>query len=112
MRSGASSKADMPEESRIAIEVDEDIIDLAEGFIENRLADAELLHQAIADANWTTLHRIGHELKGTAGSYGFRDLSALGLELETAAAARNAAGAADAAGRMLNYLARVRVLPR
>lgn len=96
----------------IRIRVDEDIIDLAEGFLRHRRGAPERIREAMSTDDWTFVHRIGHELKGTAGSYGFRGLSAIGRELEDAADTRDSVAAAAAVERMLDYLERVSVLPR
>lgn len=95
----------------IEIKVDADIFDLATAFIDNRRKDTERIRNAMAAKDWPFLHRIGHELKGTAGSYGFRELSSIGQVLEAAAVARDTATATPAVARMLDYLQRLCVLP-
>ncbi len=94
------------------VPVDPDIIDLAEGFLEHRREAAQQARMAITAADWEVLYRIGHELKGTAGSYGFRALSSIGLELEDAALTRNLVRARDAVLRMSEYIDRATVIPR
>ena len=96
----------------IEIRIDADIFDLATAFIDNRREDTERIRNAIAAEEWTSLHRIGHGLKGTAGSYGFQELSAIGQVLETAAATKDTAAATHSLERMLEYLQHVRMLPR
>mgnify|MGYP001826446877 FL=1 len=95
----------------LTIPIDPDIIDLAEGFLENRRAVAQQARTAVAVEDWDLLYRIGHELKGTAGSFGFRDLSAIGLDLEDAALAHDLIQAEDAVDRMHRYVDRVTVVP-
>jgi HPt (histidine-containing phosphotransfer) domain-containing protein len=99
-------------EEELCVRIDADIIDLADRFIENRRGDTERVRAAIAAEDWSFLHRTGHELKGTAGSYGFLRLSALGRALETAAAARDGTSAAAAVAELIDYLRNVRVVPR
>jgi HPt (histidine-containing phosphotransfer) domain-containing protein len=96
----------------LTVRVDADIVDLADRFIENRRGIMGRVRAAIAAEDWAYLHRTGHELKGTAGSYGFLRLSALGRELETAAAVRDGGAAAAAVASMTEYLRHVRVVPR
>ncbi len=96
----------------LTIAVDEDIIDLAENFVLNRRDAAQRGREAVAAGDLDALRRIGHELKGTAGSYGFRDLSTIGAKLEEAAIAGNLADAGDAVERMADFLARVTLVAR
>jgi HPt (histidine-containing phosphotransfer) domain-containing protein len=91
--------------------VDEDILDLAKDFLENRRGAAREARAAIAVKDWALLRRIGHELKGTAGSFGFRELSAIGVDLEHAALTRDPFQARDAVDRMARYVDRVTVVP-
>ena len=95
----------------ITVPVDPEIIDLAEGFLEHRRKVAQQARSAIATEDWKLLHRIGHELKGTAGRYGLRELSAIGLTLEDAALTHDLSQAEEAVDRMSRYVARVTVVP-
>jgi len=103
---------DEPRNGRLTVAVDADVLDLAERFVEHRRDGIPRARLALADADWELLYRLGHELKGTAGSYGFTELSVIGLSLEAAAAERNAAGCAHAVERMASYLAQVVVEAR
>ena len=93
------------------VAVDKDIIDLAEGFLRNRRVQALRARVAVEAEDFESLRRIGHELKGTAGSYGFRDLSAIGVALEAAAEAGDLSGCRRASDRMLDSLDRVAIAP-
>jgi HPt (histidine-containing phosphotransfer) domain-containing protein len=94
-----------PSQSTIAI--DAEIIDLAEDFLRRR-RDAITHIGALIDANaMGELRRVGHELKGTAGSYGFAELSRVGAALEAAALQENPARARDALAHMTRFLERV-----
>lgn len=94
----------------LTIIVDADILDLAEDFLRNRRREASRAREAAACADLDVLRRIGHELKGTAGSYGFRDLSTIGASLETAAIAGDIVQANAAVARMYDFLTRVSVV--
>jgi hypothetical protein len=54
--------------------------------------------------------RIGHSLSGTASSYGFAAIAALGEAVDAAAAAGDAAQLAALAESLEQYLARVQVV--
>jgi HPt (histidine-containing phosphotransfer) domain-containing protein len=94
------------------VRVDSDVLDLAEAFLEHRREEVSRAREALANGDWALLRRIGHELKGTAGSFGFGGLSVIGLGIEQAAEARDRRTAADAVAHMAGYLARVAVIGR
>lgn len=96
----------------LAVAVDRDIIDLAEDFLRNRHSQARRAREAISAGDVEVLRRVGHELKGTAGSYGFHDLSTIGAELERAALDGDLDGAGKAVERFAAFLERVSVVPR
>lgn len=96
----------------LTVAVDPDIIDLAESFLSNRRGQIKEWREAVTVGNTHLLHRLGHELKGTAGSFGFQDLSELSAQLEHALADGNLDGAGDTLERMIDYLVRVQVVPR
>lgn len=95
----------------LTVTVDADIFDLAEDFLRNRRQEANRAREAAACSDLEVLRRIGHELKGTAGSYGFRDLSTIGANLESAAIAGDMDRAGAAVTRMSEFLTRVNVVP-
>jgi HPt (histidine-containing phosphotransfer) domain-containing protein len=94
----------------LTVTVDADILDLAEDFLRNRRREADRARDAAARADLDVLRRIGHELKGTAGSYGFGDLSTIGASLESAAIAGDVDQAGAAVARMSDFLTRVSVV--
>jgi len=46
----------------------------------------KLLQVAVRETNWETIARISHQIKGTAKSFGFTEVSVLADELEQSAA--------------------------
>jgi HPt (histidine-containing phosphotransfer) domain-containing protein len=95
----------------LTVPIDKEIIDLAEIFLRNRREQAAQARNAVATGDLVTLRRIGHELKGTAGSFGFKRLSAIGASLESAAAAGDLTGCGEAVSDISEYLARVTISP-
>ena len=94
------------------VAVDADIVDLAEIFLSNRRGQIQFWREAIAAGNMPVLRRLGHELKGTAGAFGFQQLSSLGAELEKKVANGDLNGSGDTLERMIDFLDRVAVIPR
>jgi HPt (histidine-containing phosphotransfer) domain-containing protein len=96
----------------MVVAVDRDIIDLAERFLNNRRGQAQEWIEAVETGNDPVLLRLGHEIKGTAGAFGFHALADLGEELEEAVSADDLAHAEDTLERMIAFLERVTVVPR
>lgn len=96
--------------AEIVVEVDADLAEVVPGYLENRRRELDLLAAALAGADWETLRRLAHDLKGTGGGYGFAAISELGLRLERAAQAGDAGAAADALEAMRAFLQKVRVV--
>jgi HPt (histidine-containing phosphotransfer) domain-containing protein len=70
------------------------VIDIPEGFetvsreyIKKQLDGMPRMRRSLVDGGLAELRSIGHNMKGTAGSYGFPDLTALGAAIENAAKA-------------------------
>lgn len=54
-------------------------------FLELRRSELPIIENAIAQEDFTTLSRLGHNLKGAGASYGLESLSTIGKQLENAA---------------------------
>ena len=69
---------------KILLNLDKKLKKLIPGFIENRHREIKQIELAIKNNQFKDLTSIGHQLKGSAGSYGFMTLSHLGHDLEIA----------------------------
>ncbi len=67
----------------------DEIARLRPQFIQNRYRDVTALQAAIAESNFDTIRRVGHQIKGLAGSYGLYEIGTIGESIEQAALARN-----------------------
>lgn len=94
------------------VAVDPDIIDLAETFLRNRRDQIQSWREAVATGNIPVLRRLGHELKGTAGAFGFHHLSKLAAELEKTLGNGDLARSGDTVERMIDFLDHVTVVSR
>ncbi|MGA7978912.1 MAG: Hpt domain-containing protein [Chromatiaceae bacterium] len=92
--------------------IDPDILDLTEDFLRRRREAVAQLHALIDACDMGQLRIMGHELKGTAGSYGFHALSRIGAALEGAAIEADAGCAREAVNRMATFLEHVTVVAR
>ncbi len=95
--------------STFAVDVDPDLADLVDGFLENRRAEIATLRSALDAQDFRAIHSIGHKMKGNGRAYGFSGISEIGESLERAADAAD--GAAVELQRVIleDYLARVRI---
>lgn len=95
----------------LIVAVDEDIVDLAERFLNHRLEQVQHWREALAVRNIEVLRRLGHDLKGTAGAFGFQAVSDLASELEKALVRGDLVDAEDTLERLIDYLDRTAVVP-
>ena len=70
---------------KIYLNLDKKLRKIIPGFLENRQKDLTDLQRAKERKDFPKIELIGHQLMGSAGSYGFSTLSKLGKELERAA---------------------------
>ena len=70
---------------KIYLNLDKKLRKIIPGFLENRQKDLEDLYCAKDKKDFSKIELIGHQLMGSAGSYGFSTLSKLGKDLEIAA---------------------------
>ena len=70
---------------KIYLNLDKKLRKIIPGFLENRQKDLADLQSAKERKDFSKIELIGHQLMGSAGSYGFSTLSKLGKDLEVAA---------------------------
>lgn len=70
---------------KIYLNLDKKLRKIIPGFLENRQKDLADLQNAKERKDFSKIELIGHQLMGSAGSYGFSTLSKLGKDLEVAA---------------------------
>jgi HPt (histidine-containing phosphotransfer) domain-containing protein len=95
--------------ARFLVKIPKDIVQLAPGYLENRIRDLDTLKDALARKDFDSISKLAHKTKGTAGSYGFADLSEIAKSLETAAKSQNFEEANGAFERMRVYLEEVEI---
>jgi len=80
--------------------------ELARQYLERRRADLAAVETAFADSAHAELRLRGHNMRGTAASYGHAELGAIGYRLEQAALAQDAAAEQLAVADLVGYLRR------
>jgi hypothetical protein len=97
----------MKEEKKIYIKIDEDLLELAPAYLENRRRDIAAIKGHLESGRFEAICSIGHSMKGSGGGYGFYYISKLGAGLERAAARADSAAILNILSAMSLYLERV-----
>ena len=92
-----------------AVKVSAKLAHLVPGFLANRRAEVEKIRAAITRADYPLLQRIGHQLAGAGGGYGFAELSELGRSLESGAIAKDSPKLESTLVALREYLENVEV---
>ncbi len=95
---------------KITVYVDSDLISLIPEFLENREKDLITLKKALESEDYSLIQTIGHNLKGSGGSYGLDSLSEYGRLLEEAVQANNASEIGKSIEALSLYLQNLEVL--
>ncbi len=98
----------MDDQSPIVIRLDPDIQSIVPKYLDNRAKDCVLIREHAASSAFADAKRLGHNMKGTGGGYGFEEISRLGARIETAAGAGEADRLLELADELAQYLARVK----
>jgi CheY-like chemotaxis protein/HPt (histidine-containing phosphotransfer) domain-containing protein len=83
---------------------------LIPGFLRNRRTDVESIRTALDRADFPSIQRMGHQLRGAGGGYGFTDLTDIGHRLEVAATEHNVEELMRSLGALTQYLDSVEVI--
>jgi PAS domain S-box-containing protein len=95
-------KRNRPEKT--VVKVQSKLAELIPGFLKNRQKDIEQLKQAVEWKDFSTIQRIGHQLRGAGGGYGFMGISDIGAQMETAGKAQDLEGTKQALDALVRYL--------
>ncbi|MEP6715642.1 MAG: Hpt domain-containing protein [Terriglobia bacterium] len=94
----------------VELEVAEAIQELVPGYLANRDEDLAEMTTLLADGDFTRISVLAHNIKGTGGSYGFPEVTAIGAALESSAKQGDAAGSGAQLTLLASFLVRVRNL--
>ncbi len=84
--------------------------DIVPDFIQNRHNDIHSLSTALQNRDFSTIRNIGHRMKGSSGSYGFKELSEIGSNLESCAEKNNLEDATLEFSKMKKYLEELEII--
>ena len=77
------------ENTKINVDIDEDLKDLIPGFMENRKKDIVQLSTLVQANDLPAIAQLAHKIKGAAAGYCFQQLSAFAARMEKAAKAND-----------------------
>ncbi len=102
-----TASAPLPDGDDLVVTLDPDFYELAPMYLDSIRADAQTMRQALTQGQYETVRSLGHQCKGTGGSYGFDRVTILGAELEKAGVAQDLVTARSLLDQLDDYLARV-----
>ena len=95
---------------RTVVRVAPKLAHLIPGFMRNRRKDIEAIRKALDAGDLALIQRLGHQLRGAGGGYGFTDLTDVGHRLEVAASTGSTEELGRALGALTQYLDSVEVI--
>ena len=87
---------------------DPDVEALLDGYLQRRRDDVLTARSALRDRDFESLRRLGHNLHGSGAAYGVAPISAIGRDLERAAALLDSGHIEGLIDRLENFLKSVR----
>jgi CheY-like chemotaxis protein/HPt (histidine-containing phosphotransfer) domain-containing protein len=78
--------------------------DLIPGFLQNRRQDVIAMLEALQRGDFHTVERLGHDMKGVGGSYGFPTITDIGSALEQSAQSSDTGTSRMWMGELSRYL--------
>jgi len=94
----------------ILVHANPKLTDLIPGFLQNRRHDVIAMLDAVDRADYETVERLGHGMRGAGGSWGFEGITQIGAELERAGQSADAEASRKCIGELSSYLDRVQVV--
>lgn len=97
-------------ENKFIVYIDEEIKDIVPIFIEGRHKDIEKLMKCLDSEDYEGIKRMGHNMKGTGGGYGFMKIMEIGANIEKFAAEKNREAIKEKINELLNYLNNLEII--
>ncbi|CCH49774.1 Hpt domain-containing protein [Pseudodesulfovibrio piezophilus] len=95
---------------RFQVMIDADLQPILPRYFEIRWEELRQMEEAAGKGDGEMLRTLGHRLKGTGSSYGFRRLTELGAAIEDAGQAVDIKGAAGLIAEVRQYLEHVDII--
>jgi len=95
----------------IRVLIEADLIKIVTAFLAHQREDIPSINTALQQADFLTITRLGHNLKGAGASFGFPYLTILGCDLEQAAQHQQPAAIQQVVRALQTYLDCVELAP-
>jgi HPt (histidine-containing phosphotransfer) domain-containing protein len=93
----------------LPVQVDPVLREILPGYLANRRADAALILSAVDRSDFAEIAVVGHSMRGSGGSYGFAELTALGARIEEAAGLEDGQECHKLAHELTLFLAKIQL---
>ena|SRR3989338_4187854 len=100
----------MKNPDKIVIHVDPEIKEIIPLFLKHREEDLNAIAQALKTNDFESARRLGHQMKGAGGGYGFEGITKIGADLEVRAKEGDSAGVQKALDDLSDYLQRLVII--
>ncbi len=100
----------MAGQDKIVIHIDPEVKEIVPTFLKHRHEDIEKISEAVKRSDFESVRRLGHQMKGAGGGYGFDGITKIGADLEACAKENNAGGILAALHELSDYLERLVVV--
>ena len=110
VRQDALLRAIGQQSTAVLVHADPRFADLIPGFLQHRRQDVAAILEALDRGDFRTVERLGHDMRGAGGNYGFQPITDIGAALERSAGRADAGAVRKWAGELARYLDRVEVV--
>jgi HPt (histidine-containing phosphotransfer) domain-containing protein len=101
---------DGKDRGKIVVKIDPDLEELIPGYLQNRTKDVQDVQELLNNADFDSIQRMGHTMKGSGGGYGFDFISAIGMSLEEASKEKDVHKIQNSLKDLCDFLERVKVV--
>ncbi|ACF14955.1 Hpt protein [Chloroherpeton thalassium ATCC 35110] len=94
---------------RYLIYIDQDFSDIVPEFIDSVYENIKEIETALNEKDMESICRIGHNLKGTGGGYGFEQLSTFGSAIEESGKIADINAVSQLVSEISDYLSKIKI---
>jgi len=92
---------------RTTVDAEPDIVEMVPGYLANRREELQEMLALLASSDFGRLAVLGHNIKGSGGSYGFPEISRIGCALENSAKQADPVASGARLAELEDYLSRM-----
>lgn len=100
----------MEENDKFVAHINEELKEIVPIFIEGKYRDIEKLLKFLDSEDYESIKRLGHNMKGTSGGFGFNKIMKIGIEIEKLADEKNSSALRIKVYELSNYLNNLEII--